>query len=319
MSSLKKKARPHSRPLMTEVRVFAPAKVNLTLHITGHLDNGFHLLDSLVAFADIGDTVTLSTQGPAKLQVTGPEAIPELGNNDNIMWHAALRFWTPDRPLSMALEKHLPMASGIGGGSADAAATYRGLLLLRAAVEGHETPRDPTAQDARDLLEIGADVPMCVPSDPARIRGIGEQIEPVNDLHPYPVVLVNPRVQVSTPAVFARLLVKDNPGLDPWPDSFEDRDAVLDWLRAQRNDLQDAAVQDCPAIGDALEALERTGLCRLARMSGSGATCFGLFDRVHKAEAAAQAIRAAYPGWWVQSGRLNGGRRAAPQLMRSTT
>lgn len=304
---------------MTKVKVFAPAKINLTLHITGQLDNGYHLLDSLVAFADIGDRITLSTSGPTALDVTGPEATPELSSNNNIMWLAAMRFWKPDTGLSMQLEKHLPMASGIGGGSADAAATYRGLLLLRAASEGREAPRDPTPQDARDLLDIGADVPMCVLSDTARIRGIGEQIEPVSDLHPYPVVLVNPRVQVSTPAVFSKLTARNNPGLDPWPDSFDDRDAVLDWLSAQRNDLQEPAIQHCPAISDVLDALEQTGTCRLARMSGSGATCFGLFDRVHKAEAAAEAIRAAHPGWWVQSGRLNGGRRAAPQLIRSTT
>ncbi|MEP5633712.1 MAG: 4-(cytidine 5'-diphospho)-2-C-methyl-D-erythritol kinase [Tateyamaria sp.] len=305
---------------MTKVEVFAPAKINLALHVTGQRADGYHLLDTLVGFADIGDRITLHSEWlPKSFEVTGPEAVPELESDHNIMWHAAMKFWQPDTALSMQLEKHLPMASGIGGGSADAAATYRGLLLLRAAVEGRNTPRDPTPDDAHAMLEIGADVPMCVLSDPARVRGIGEQIEPIPDLHPYPIVLVNPRVQVSTPAVFKKLATKDNPGLDPWPDSFEDRDAVLDWLGAQRNDLQDAAVQDCPTIAMVLGALEQSGTCRLARMSGSGATCFGLFDRVHKAEAAADAIRAAHPDWWVQSGRLNGGRRAVPQLIRSTT
>ncbi len=305
---------------MTKVRVFAPAKINLTLHVTGQLDNGYHLLDSVVAFADIGDWITLHAEFlPKRLEVTGPEAVPELESDHNIMWHAATKFWKADMPMSMQLEKHLPMASGIGGGSADVAATYRGLLLLRAAVEGRDTPRDPTSEDARAMLDIGADVPMCVLSEPARIRGIGEQIETIADLHPYPVVLVNPRVQVSTPAVFRQLLVKDNPGLDPFPASFEDRDAALDWLGAQRNDLQASAVRECPAIGDVLEALDATGTCRLARMSGSGATCFGLFDRVHMAEAAADTIRAAHPDWWVQSGRLNGGRQSVPQLIRSTT
>ncbi|MEP1964809.1 4-(cytidine 5'-diphospho)-2-C-methyl-D-erythritol kinase [Tateyamaria sp.] len=305
---------------MTKVEVFAPAKINLALHVTGQRADGYHLLDTLVGFADIGDRITLHSERlPKSFEVTGPEAVPELESDHNIMWHAAMTFWPPDTALSMQLEKHLPMASGIGGGSADAAATYRGLLLLRAAIEGHDTPRDPTYEDAHAMLEIGADVPMCVLSDPARVRGIGEQIEPIPDFYPYPIVLVNPRVQVSTPAVFKQLATRDNPGLDPWPDSFEDRDAVLDWLGAQRNDLQDAAVQDCPAIALVLEALEQSGTCRLARMSGSGATCFGLFDRVHKAEAAADSIRAAHPDWWVQSGRLNGGRRAVPQLIRSTT
>ncbi|MFL4470282.1 4-(cytidine 5'-diphospho)-2-C-methyl-D-erythritol kinase [Tateyamaria armeniaca] len=304
---------------MTKVRVFAPAKINLSLHITGQLNNGYHLIDSLVAFADIGDWITLTEHGLRELSVTGPEAVPDLSSDTNIMWHAAQKFWSPDRPLSMGLEKHLPMASGIGGGSADAAATYRGLLLLRAAVEGAGTPRDPTPADARDLLAIGADVPMCVLSDPARIQGIGEQITPVPELFPYAIVLVNPRVQVSTPAVFSKLAIKDNPGLDPWPDRFEDRDAALAWIAAQRNDLQVPAIANCPDIADVLSALKRIETCRLARMSGSGATCFGIFERVHLAQAAAEAIRAAYPDWWVRSGRLNGGKQAVPQLIRSTT
>ena len=302
------------------VKVFAPAKINLTLHVTGQRSDGYHLLDTLVAFANIGDWITLkgAWQDPM-FQVTGPEGAPELQSNTNIMWASAAKFWTPDHALSMELEKHLPMASGIGGGSADAAATYRGLLRLRAAVEGGDTPRDPTPQDALDLLEIGADVPMCVLSDPARVRGIGEQISPVSDLHPYPIVLVNPRVQVSTPAVFSQLEIKENGGLDPWPDSFEDRDAALDWLKVRRNDLQAPAVRDSPAIGEVLAALDAQPACRLARMSGSGATCFGLFTRMQQAEAAAAAISAAHPDWWVQSGRLNGGQMAAPQLIRSTT
>jgi 4-diphosphocytidyl-2-C-methyl-D-erythritol kinase len=303
-----------------KVEVFAPAKINLALHVTGLREDGYHLLDTLVAFADIGDRITIDTSAfPTSLEVTGPEAVTELASDRNIVLQVAERFTRTGLSLSMQLEKNLPLASGMGGGSADAAATYRGLLRLWAAVDAQDTPRDPTAEDARALLAIGADVPMCVTSEPARVRGIGEQIEPVSDLHPYPIVLVNPRVKVSTPSVFNGLACKNNPGLDPWPANFEDRDAVLDWLAAQRNDLEAPAIANCPAIADALSALVQTRNCRLARMSGSGATCFGLFDRVHKAEAAAGAIRAAYPQWWVQSGRLSGGRRAAPQLIRATT
>ncbi|WP_223423182.1 4-(cytidine 5'-diphospho)-2-C-methyl-D-erythritol kinase [Tateyamaria pelophila] len=304
---------------MTKVEVFAPAKINLCLHVTGKRADGYHLLDTLVAFANIGDTITLSAAVSHVLDVTGPEASPELAGNDNIMWQTAARFWAQDRPLSMHLDKQLPVASGIGGGSADAAATYRGLLALRAALEGQDAPRDPTFHDAQALMSIGADVPMCVPSAPARVQGIGEQITPISDFHPYPIVLVNPRIQVSTPAVFSRLAVKENPGLDPWPETFEDRDTVLDWLAAQRNDLQAPALQDCPAIAEVLDALAQEPTCRLARMSGSGATCFGLFERVHLAQAATDAITAAHPDWWVRVGRLNGGSRAAPQLIRSTT
>lgn len=303
---------------MTKVEVFAPAKINLCLHVTGQRADGYHLLDTLVAFADIGDTITLSTDGPHGLDVGGPEVSPDLASDNNIMWATAARFWG-DAPLSMHLDKQLPVASGIGGGSADAAATYRGLLALQAAVAGRDAPRDPTAEDAKVLMAIGADVPMCVPSTPARVRGIGEQIAPIADLHPYPVVLVNPRVPVSTPTVFKRLARKDNPGLDPLPKNFEDREVVLDWLGAQRNDLQAPALEVCAQVGAVLGALGQDSACRLARMSGSGATCFGLFIRMHEANAAADAIRVAHPDWWVRVGRLKGGRRAAPQLIRSTT
>ena len=304
---------------MMKVEVFAPAKINLCLHVTGKRSDGYHLLDTLVAFADIGDTVRLSDTGPAGLDVLGPEAAPELSGKDNIMLQTAARFWPVDRPLSLQLDKQLPVASGIGGGSADAAATYRGLLWLQALAKGRDMPRDPTARDARALMAIGADVPMCVLSEAARVQGIGEQITPVEGLHPFPVVLVNPRVQVSTPRVFFRLDNKENPGLDPWPDGFEDRNAVLEWLVAQRNDLQTPAIGCCPEIGSVLVALAQEQNCRLARMSGSGATCFGLFERMHLAQSAAQNIRAAHPDWWVRVGRLNGNRHAAPQLIRSTT
>lgn len=304
---------------MTRVETFAPAKINLCLHVTGQRADGYHLLDTLVGFANIGDTVTLSTAAPHALAVTGPEASTELGSDDNIMWQTAARFWPTGEPLSMHLDKQLPVASGIGGGSADAAATYRGLLALRAELAGQGAPRDPTPDDAQALMSIGADVPMCVPSHPARVQGIGEQITLISDFHPYPIVLVNPRVQVSTPAVFSRLANKENPAIDPWPDTFEDRDAVLDWLIAQRNDLQAPAVQACPEIATVLDRLRQDKTCRLARMSGSGATCFGLFERVHLAQAAADAIADAHPDWWVRVGRLNGGRRAVPQLIRSTT
>ncbi|WP_299624865.1 4-(cytidine 5'-diphospho)-2-C-methyl-D-erythritol kinase [uncultured Tateyamaria sp.] len=300
------------------VEVFAPAKINLCLHVTGQRSDGYHLLDTLVAFADIGDTVTLSVDGPGGLDVSGPEATPDLAGDGNIMSATAARFWG-EEALSMHLDKQLPIASGIGGGSADAAATYRGVLALRAAVEGRDAPRDPTAEDAVALMEIGADVPMCVPSTPARVQGIGEQITPISDLHPYPIVLVNPRVQVSTPTVFKRLARKENPALDRLPRDFEDRDLVLDWLGAQRNDLQAPALEVCPEVGAVLEALGKDQACRLTRMSGSGATCFGLFIRMHEATAAAEAISATHPGWWIRVGRLKGGRRAAPQLIRSTT
>lgn len=304
---------------MIKVRVFAPAKINLALHLTGQREDGYHLLDTLVAFADIGDWVTVSDHGPRTLSVTGPEGVPQLASDSNIMWHAASRFWAPDRVLSMALEKHLPLASGIGGGSADAAATFRGLLALRAAVEGRDTGRVVTQKDARDLLEIGADVPMCAASLPARVRGIGEDVQHIPAFPTLAIVLANPRVQVSTPAVFQAIKVKNNPGLDPFPDGFRDAETLIAWLHGQRNDLQASAVADCGEIAVVLDALQADRTCRLARMSGSGATCFGLYDSVGAARAAAETLRSSRPDWWVQAGILNGGDLDTPQVIRATT
>ncbi|MEO0745139.1 MAG: 4-(cytidine 5'-diphospho)-2-C-methyl-D-erythritol kinase [Pseudomonadota bacterium] len=304
---------------MTTVEVFAPAKINLTLHVTGQTPNGYHMLDSLVAFADIGDRVYLSTKGPAVLDVTGPEAAPELSSLDNIMWYTALQFWKPDIPLSMALEKHLPMASGIGGGSADAAATYRGILLLRNVAEGGADAILPQPEDARKLLQIGADVPMCVMSETARVRGIGEWIDPIAGFPKLPLVLVNPRTQVSTQSVFMQLANKENPEMSPWPTRLDDPKELIAWLGQQRNDLQAPAIADCPVIAEVLDAVTTDKTCRFARMSGSGATCFALYDDLGAAQTAAERLTVEHPDWWVKSGSLNGGNLVEPQLIRSTT
>nr|WP_273545006.1 4-(cytidine 5'-diphospho)-2-C-methyl-D-erythritol kinase [Heliomarina baculiformis] len=250
----------------------APAKINLSLHVTGRRDDGYHLLDSLVVFADICDRLWLSGADEMSLSVTGPfaEGVPEDGRN--LVWQAAER---AGRVLSIRLEKNLPHGAGIGGGSSDAAA------VLRWAGAGEHA------------LDLGADVPVCLSQTPQRMRGIGEQLDPVAvpECH---LVLVNPAVHVPTPAVFRALERRDNAAMTPMADDF------VGWLGDQRNDLQEAAISVAPVIAEALAALDDA---LVARMSGSGATCFGLYPDANTAKTSAERIAAARPGWWVRACR----------------
>lgn len=289
---------------MTQIEVFAPAKINLALHVTGQRADGYHLLDTLVAFADVGDGigVEVGTFEP-QLSVSGPEATPALATDDNIMWLVARRFAPADLGVRMHLEKNLPLASGIGGGSADAAAVYRGLRALAGAA-GLDAP--PSAEDRARLLAIGADVPMCALGQPARIQGIGEVMTPLTTFPSLGVVLINPRQGVSTPAIFGKLAQKDNASLSDVPSGFAGTAHLLDWLAHQRNDLEGPAREVCPAIDAVLAALAAASECRLARMSGSGATCFGLFETREAAFVAADLLRRVHPDWWVQGGGLYG-------------
>ena len=276
---------------MPEIDVFAPAKVNLALHVTGRRSDGYHLLDSLVAFAPVGDRLRLAPAEGLSLRVTGPEAkgVPE--GPENLVLRAAALLG-PGPGAALHLEKCLPAASGIGGGSSDAAAALRGVAALRGGAMA-----SPEA-----VLQLGADVPMCLAPSPARTRGIGEDLTPVS-LPPLPAVLVNPRVEVPTPSVFKALACKDNPPLPEIP-AFADAVACIDWLAHQRNDLQAPAVALAPVIAEVLAALAALPGCRLARMSGSGATCFALFASEAEAGAAQAALSAAQPGWWVAQGSL---------------
>lgn len=289
---------------MTQIEVFAPAKINLALHVTGQRADGYHLLDTLVAFADVGDGigVEVGTFEP-QLSVSGPEATPALATDNNIMRQVARRFAPTDLGVRMHLEKNLPLASGIGGGSADAAAVYRGLRALAGAA-GLDAP--PSAEDRARLLAIGADVPMCALGQPARIQGIGEVMTPLTTFPSLGVVLINPRQGVSTPAIFGKLAQKDNASLSDVPSGFAGTAHLLDWLAHQRNDLEGPAREVCPAIDAVLAALAAASECRLARMSGSGATCFGLFETRKAAFVAADLLRRAHPDWWVQGGSLYG-------------
>lgn len=287
------------------LRVFAPAKVNLCLHVTGQRADGYHLLDTLVGFADVGDFVTLRL-GASGMHITGNEATHLTG--ENIILRVLAAFGAEH--VAVELQKNLPIASGIGGGSSDAAATYRGLCtLLR---------RPPQPSDMAQLLAIGADVPMCAAALPARVQGIGEHITPIPKLATLHAVLVNPRVHVATPLIFKALIEKNNSAIAPMPHALEDAAILTNYLAAQRNDLQRPAILAAPIIADVLAALAQNG-ADLVRMSGSGATCFGLFADAAQAAQAAQNLRAAHSDWWIAPCKINSGADITPQVIRATT
>ncbi|NLH83549.1 MAG: 4-(cytidine 5'-diphospho)-2-C-methyl-D-erythritol kinase [Phyllobacteriaceae bacterium] len=267
-------------------REAAPAKINLALHVTGRRADGYHLLDTLVVHGGAADEVVVRTAGPgdpspetpATLALDGPFAAGLAAEPDNLVLRAARlvaaearRLDRPTPAVALTLVKHLPIASGVGGGSSDAAATLR--LLDR--LWGLDLGRARLAELA---LPLGADVPMCVWGEPLRARGVGEVIEILPALPPFRLVLANPGVPVSTPAVFRALTRRDNSPLPEMPDRFADLDALVGWLGSTRNDLQDAAIAVAPAIADTLAEMRARPGCRFARMSGSGATCFGIFD-----------------------------------------
>jgi len=267
----------------------APAKVNLALHVTGQRADGYHLLDSLVVFTQLGDMLRATAGAGISLSVTGPEAAGLSGEGDNLVLRAA-RLAQADG-LALELEKHLPVASGIGGGSSDAAAALR----LIARHSGRPVPGD--------CLTLGADLPVCLAAKPCRMRGIGEDVSCIPALPPMAMVLVNPRVGVATPAVFRALARKDNPPMPETLPEWRDFPGFVAWLSVQRNDLQAPACAAVPAIADVIAELAGAGAA-LARMSGSGATCFGLFPDLGTAKQAATLIARAQPGWWVRATAL---------------
>lgn len=264
------------------VEVFAPAKVNLTLHVTGQRPDGYHLLDSLVVFAEVGDHLTLTEAPGMSLTVAGPfaEGVPR--DAGNLVWKAAeMARWSGH----ISLHKTLPHGAGIGGGSSDAAAVLRAL----------------GAQDVA-AVRLGADVPACRMGRALRMTGIGEELTPV-DLPPLPAVLVNPGIPVPTPRVFSALESRNNPPM-PVDTPAGDTAAIIHWLAAQRNDLERPAMAQAPVIAEVLQSLSGAGAA-LARMSGSGATCFGLFEDMQDAHGAAAILKGAAPHWWVQATPLS--------------
>ncbi|RKF15395.1 4-(cytidine 5'-diphospho)-2-C-methyl-D-erythritol kinase [Roseovarius spongiae] len=273
------------------VEAFAPAKVNLTLHVTGQREDGYHTLDSLVMFADVGDHVRVSKAAKTTLRMVGPTAHNVPKGGDNLVLRAAALMGAT---ASITLEKHLPMSAGLGGGSADAVATIRALAELT----GQPAPAD--------LLPLGADAPVCAAdAGAARMRGIGEQVTAVHGLPTLDAVLVNPKIPVLTDEVFRRLRNRDNTPLpDPIP-TGEDAAALIEWLKGTRNDLEEPAIECEPVIAQVFSTLEVTPGCLLTRMSGSGGTCFGLYADAETAASAAGRLSESHPNWWVTATQLN--------------
>jgi 4-diphosphocytidyl-2-C-methyl-D-erythritol kinase len=275
----------------------APAKINLYLHVTGRRADGYHLLDSLAAFAEVGDLLHAEPADLLSLRVEGPFAPALAGEPDNLVLRAARALAAEAGVTSgarLVLEKRLPVASGIGGGSADAAAALRVLCRLwRLAL--------PLAVLARLAASLGADVPVCLAGRTARMGGIGERLEPAPSLPPCGVLLVNPGIAVATAEVF-RVRQGAWSELATLPPAWDDAAAMAADLAKLRNDLEPAAVALRPAIRDVLAALAATPGCLLARMSGSGATCFGLYAASAAARLAAGRIQGS--GWWSWAGGL---------------
>jgi 4-diphosphocytidyl-2-C-methyl-D-erythritol kinase len=281
----------------------APAKINLTLHVTGRRDDGYHDLDSLVVFAAIGDEVTLLPDAPPGLRVSGPHAAAVPAGEGNLIARAARLIGAPDAALS--LEKRLPAAAGMGGGSSDAAAA---LHLLAAA-------RDANLPDSAALMALGADLPVCMAAPaPCRMQGRGESVAPLGPLPALGLLIVNPGKPLSTPAVFAALETRSNPPMPTRLPDWADADAFCDWLAGMRNDLEAPARRLLPEIGALLEAIAMQPGCRLARMTGSGATCFGLFTDPRALASAAGALKV--PGRFVAATRIL---TPEVQLTRATT
>jgi len=276
------------------IEAFAPAKVNLTLHVTGQRADGYHLLDSLVVFADIGDTVRATAADGLSLTVTGPQATGLAADDSNLVLRAA-RVFPRAAGAALTLDKVLPVASGVGGGSADAAATLQVLSRLW----GLPLP------DAGAVLRLGADVPVCLAGRPARMTGVGEGLHPLaHPLPPAALVLANPGVALSTPAVFAALDRRDHAPMPREMPRLRDVAELAAFLGMTRNDLEPAATRLAPVIAQVRAALSAQQACLMSRMSGSGATCFGLFPDPLAAAAAARVLKAARPDWWVVAAPL---------------
>ena len=279
---------------MTRLTATAPAKVNLTLHVTGQRGDGYHLLDSLVVFVDMGDQLTVQPAPDLRLSVGGPFALGVPTDDRNLVLRAARALAGlrgVDRGAAIHLDKHLPHAAGLGGGSSDAAAT---LHLLAKFWEVDPLPADHPA-----AVALGADVPVCLSGPgPLRMTGIGDRIAPAPALPDCALVLVNPKVDTPTPEVFRALTQKDNPAMDRLPEG-QDVDGLAAWLDAQRNDLLTPARQIAPQIDRVLDRLRLLPAVKAVGLSGSGATCWALVADMAAARQAARAVQVAEMGWWV--------------------
>lgn len=276
-------------------RGFAPAKVNLALHVTGRGGDGYHRLDSIVVFAGTGDQISATPARDLSLAVSGPFAAGLPQGEGNLVMRAARALRAArgvERGAAIRLTKNLPQAAGLGGGSADAAATLRLLAHLWGV--------EPLAPDAPEALALGSDLPVCLGAPvPSRMRGRGEILDPLPGLPACGLVLVNPGLAVATGAVYERLESRENPPLPELPPGRPTPAAFAAWLGACRNDLRAPAEALAPPVGEALAHLGRISGVLFATMSGSGATCVGLTRDMASARNAARAIQLARPRWWV--------------------
>lgn len=285
---------------------FAPAKINLFLHVGAPGDDGYHPLCSLMVFADIGDQVVIHEADALSVRVHGPFAAGLAGEDDNLVLRAArallARTRGPQPPLCLSLEKNLPVAAGLGGGSSDAGAALR---LMRSALG---VDMDDAALEAL-AASLGADGAACLWGRPVLAQGRGERLTPSPDLPIIEAVLVNPGVGVSTPAVYRALDAGEAFGEvapPPMPEAFESVEEFAAWLGMMRNDLQEPAIALAPEIGDVVETLAGEPETLLARMSGSGATCFAICASDIEAQALAERLARMQPTWWVKRCRLGG-------------
>jgi len=285
------------------------AKVNLTLRVVGRRTDGYHDIESVVAFADCADHLTLTPGSELDLRTSGPLAEACGATSDNLVIKAAhlLRERVPDLKVgSFTLEKVLPVAAGIGGGSADAAAALRLLAQLNGLAFDDQRLREVA-------LATGADVPVCLASRPCDMTGVGESLMPLS-LPIMPCVMVNPRVPVATKDVFKALGLRNGELLvgatdvlrgTAWPEAGASVEDWVEVLAASSNDLEAPATRIQPIIGDVISALSATNGAWLARMSGSGATCFAIYENTADAGRAAEKIRQDHPEWWVHAGTLS--------------
>lgn len=276
------------------IKASAPAKVNLTLHVTGQRDDGYHLLDSLVVFAGVADQLTATIAPDLRMSVTGPFSTGVPTDHSNLIMRAAevLRAARGvTKGASLTLEKHLPHAAGIGSGSSDAAATLAMLSDLWGVA--------PLPAMTPEVVQLGADVPVCVSAPrPLRMSGIGDVLSPVAALPQCALVLVRPPVDVPTGPVFQGLATKQGTPMTPLPAAL-DYDGFVRWLLAQRNDLQAPAEAIAPQITEAIAKLRSLPAVSVAGMSGSGATCFGLVKDMATARHVARIVQVAKMDWWV--------------------
>lgn len=284
------------RPTQAEL---ARAKVNLFLHVLGRRPEGYHMLRMMVVFPRIGDLITAEAASGLSLSVSGPfrDGLSTGGDNLTLGAAAALAARIGGaRGAALHLEKNLPIAAGIGGGSADAGAALR--LLARMWPGANRA-------DLHDIaFALGADAPMCLAQTPAIAGGIGERLSPAPAFPGFWIVLINPMTLLSTAEVFAGLERRENPAGAAPPARFVDLGHLTSWLSTQRNDMESAARKLRPEIGKVLSALAWDRTCRFHRMSGSGATCFGVYATEAEALAASDRLRAAEPGWWIAAAEV---------------